>query len=240
MTVRPKQGMNIILNYPRAAKKLLPEGVTIIEIKDKEIKQVTLPDGSHEDIYYPFPIKLCKSATIYTDADIRADFLLDTAITFTGLITPPGVRIPNVWFDRVEITNPEVLFYISMSTLPDGAPEDISLERPVLKNSKFNEGITADTDIFDSALSPVYPTSDDKYAAYFRIMVSMSSAGVLTVRRTYGGTTISEQLNSGANLVANGKYSFVIEVQYDEMINLQYSVDATALKLAVLEIAGGM
>jgi len=231
----PEPEKNIFLNYPRAAKKLLPVGETVIQIKNRQSKQVTLPGKSYEDIYCPVPVELCKSATIYTDADIKADFLLEGTIVFTGLITPPGARIPNVWFDRVEITETsEALFYISMSTLPDGAPEDISLERPVLKDSKFNEGVIAATDIFDDALSPLATPT------YFRIYASFDAAGVLTVRRTKEGTTVSEEFNSGANLNANAAYVFDIIVDESETIQLRYSVNATALKLMVEEIAAGI
>ena len=50
---------NITLNYPRTAKKLLPVGETVIAFKNKQNKQVTLPDKSHEDIYCPVPIDRC-------------------------------------------------------------------------------------------------------------------------------------------------------------------------------------
>lgn len=121
-----------------------------------------------------------------------------------------------------------------MSTLPDGAPEDLSLERPVLKDSKFNESVTAATDIFDDALSPLATPT------YFRIYATFDTAGVLTVRRTKEGATISEELNSGANLNANAAYVFDIIVDESETIQLRYSVNATALKLIVEEIAAGI
>lgn len=233
MSTKPEK--NIILNYPRTAKKLLPVGETVIAFKNKQSKQVTLPDGSREDIYCSVPVELCKSATVYTDADITVDFSLEGVITFAGLITPPGVRIPNIWFDRVEITaSSAALFYISMSTLPDGTPEDVSLERPVLKDSKFNESVTAATDIFSTALSPLATPT------YFRIYATFAATGILTVRRTKSGVTVSEELNSGANLVANSAYVFDIIVDENESINLRYSVNSTALKLIVSEIAGGM
>jgi len=226
---------NITLNYPRTAKKLLPVGETVIAFKNKQNKQVILPDDSREDMYCPVPIELCKSATIYTDADITVDFLLEGIIIFTGLITPPGARIPNVWFDRVEInTVSEALFYISMSTFPDGAPEDISLERPVLLDSKNNESVIAATDIFDDDLSPLATPT------YFRIYVAFDAAGVLTVRRTKSGTTTSEELNSGDMLDANAAHVFDIVMDEGETMNLHYSVGATALKLIVTEIGGGI
>jgi len=103
---------------------------------------------------------------------------------------------------------------------------------PLLKGSVFNDAVTADTDIFGSNLTPTNsPTT-------FRIYVCFDAAGVLTVRRTSGGTTVSEQLNSGTTLTANAAYIFDVPVESGESINLQYSVNATALKIMVLEVSG--
>jgi hypothetical protein len=101
---------------------------------------------------------------------------------------------------------------------------------PILKGSVFNTSITANTNIFGSDLSPTNsPTT-------FRIYACFDTGGVLTVRRTKAGVTVSEQLNSGNTLVANAAYMFDIMVESGETINLQYSVNATALKLAVYEV----
>lgn len=111
-------------------------------------------------------------------------------------------------------------------------------EKPLIKGDIFNTAITAATDIFSSDLSPSYASSI--YGTYFRIYVTFDTAGVLTVRRTKSGTTISEQLNSGANLNANSAYVFDVFMDENETMNLQYSVNATALKLTVKEIGGGI
>lgn len=107
-----------------------------------------------------------------------------------------------------------------------------ALFTPISKAAVFNESVTANTDIFDSDLSPTHtPTA-------FRIYACFDASGVLTVRRTKGGVTVSEQLNSGNALNANAAYAFDIIVESGETINLQYSVDATALVLKVLEVWG--
>jgi hypothetical protein len=45
------------------------------------------------------------------------------------------------------------------------------------------------------------------------------------------------QLNGGGALSPNCLYAFDIIVEYGESVNLQYSVNATALDLKVVEIA---
>jgi hypothetical protein len=103
---------------------------------------------------------------------------------------------------------------------------------PILKGSVFNTSVNANTNIFASDLSPTNsPTT-------FRIYACFSVSGVLTVRRTKAGTTVSEQLNGGNALTANAAYMFDVPVESDETVNVQYSVNATALKLAILEIPG--
>lgn len=112
--------------------------------------------------------------------------------------------------------------------------EETPLEQPILKDSKFNTAVTANNDIFSSALSPTASPT------YFRIYVTFDTAGVLTVRRTSGVVTISENLNSGANLTANAAYVFDIIVRENQTIQVRYSVNATALEISVIEIGGGI
>ena len=100
----------------------------------------------------------------------------------------------------------------------------------VSKATVFNTLVTADTDIFPSALLPT------NVPCTFRIYACFAGAGVLTVRRTSGGTTVSEQLNSGNNLTANAAYMFDIVVDSGETINLRYGLPTTAIKVSVIEI----
>jgi hypothetical protein len=99
-----------------------------------------------------------------------------------------------------------------------------------IKDNKFNEAVVAATDIFSAALSPTYPST------VFRIYACFDAAGVLSVRRTYGGTTVTEKLNAGADLSADCAYSFDVSVLEDQTINLRYSVLATASTLIVCEV----
>lgn len=98
----------------------------------------------------------------------------------------------------------------------------------------FNTPIIANTDIFIADREP------SSSATTFRIYACLDTAGVLTVRRTRGDTTVSEDLNAGANLVANSAYMFEILVEELETINLQYSVNARVTSLKVFEITGAV
>jgi hypothetical protein len=111
-----------------------------------------------------------------------------------------------------------------------GAPE----YKLILKGSLFNTHVAANTNIFTTSLSPTYtPTT-------FRIYACFDTSGVLTVRRTKGTVTVSEQLNSGTALEANAAYMFDILLESGETINLQYSVNATATCIKICEVHGVM
>lgn len=105
---------------------------------------------------------------------------------------------------------------------------------PLTKGLVFNQAIGAGANIFGTALSPLRsPTT-------FRIYACFDTAGLLIVRRTRGGVTVSEQLNSGANLVANAAYIFDIIVQSGDTINLRHSAGAQILYLKVEEVGGSI
>ncbi|MCI4409222.1 MAG: hypothetical protein JHC26_09030 [Thermofilum sp.] len=101
---------------------------------------------------------------------------------------------------------------------------------PITKASIFNTSVTANTNILSSGISPTNSPT------VFRIYSTFNTGGNLIVTRTKSGTTINETLNSGAVLSANSPYIFDIIVESGETINLQYSVNATALVLKVIEI----
>lgn len=103
---------------------------------------------------------------------------------------------------------------------------------PLFKGRVFNTAVAANTNIFATALSPTNTPT------FFRIYACFNTAGILIVRRTRAAVTVSEQLNSGANLVANGAYMFDIVVESGETINLHYSVGATIISLKVVEVSG--
>jgi len=122
---------------------------------------------------------------------------------------------------------------VDETTLREALREELGRESSQSKGSVFNTSITANANIFSSDLSPTYTP------CIFRIYCCFDASGVLTVRRTKNGVIVSEQLNSGSALVANAAYLFDIIVDEGESVNLQYSVNATCLKLSVIEISGG-
>lgn len=102
----------------------------------------------------------------------------------------------------------------------------------ISKGSVFNEDVTADTNIFDDALSPSNtPTT-------FRIYGCFDTGGVLAVQRTSGGVTVSEELNGGVALDADAGHMFDVLVEGGETVNIQYSVNATCKTLKVVEAPG--
>lgn len=102
----------------------------------------------------------------------------------------------------------------------------------IFKGSVFNESVVANTNIFDSDLEPTGSYST------FRIYAAFNAAGILIVRRTRAGVTVSEELNSGAALVADAAYMFDILVETGDSINIRYGAAATCLSLKILEILG--
>lgn len=102
---------------------------------------------------------------------------------------------------------------------------------PIPKGNKFDSAITANTDIFGSNLIP------SNTPALIRIMASFNAEGILNVK-IIGGTTVTLTLNDNIPLTANCVYIFDIIVDAPEAVNLQYSVNAQALKVSVIEVAG--
>jgi hypothetical protein len=102
------------------------------------------------------------------------------------------------------------------------------LEQKLLA-SVFNTSITANTNILSQGIAPT------RSPITFRIYATFNASGVLTIVRTKGTTTITEQLNSGNPLNANAAHIFDIIVEQGETINFQYSVNATCLVLKVVE-----
>jgi len=133
-------------------------------------------------------------------------------------------------------------FDVALSTIKSKTDNiDIALSalrdffKPLIKGSIFNQSVTANTNIFSSNLTPSIATTSNP--SYFRIFACFNTSGVLSVVKTVGTTTVTMQLNSGNALNENCLYAFDIAVGYGESVNLQYSVNATALELKVVEIA---
>lgn len=104
---------------------------------------------------------------------------------------------------------------------------------PRAKGSIFNTNKNLNTDYFASDIAPTHTPS------IFRIYACLDTSAILTVRRTSGGNTVSEKMNSGAALTADCGYIFDIFVDSGETINVQASATANVLKVNVVEIGMG-
>lgn len=101
---------------------------------------------------------------------------------------------------------------------------------PIAKAAIFNTALpAADNDILGAVIAPTNSPS------WLRIYITVAVAGVLYLRRTVGGVTVSENLNNGVNLVANSAYCFgSIEWRTGDSLNLRYS--ATGGNILALRI----
>ena len=106
----------------------------------------------------------------------------------------------------------------------------------IVREEIVNTPVVANTDILAAAITVTNPSTP----AVFRIQACFDAGGILTVRRTNSGATVGEQLNAGANLAANALYTFDIIVTNNDIINLWYGVNATALGIKIVEIRGMM
>lgn len=95
--------------------------------------------------------------------------------------------------------------------------------------SKFNESVTADTDIFSSELT----LSRTPSVCY--VHVCMQTAGVFKIQKTKNSATVTESFFGGASLAANCLYVFPFIVEDGATINFQYSASATCSSLVVIE-----
>lgn len=102
------------------------------------------------------------------------------------------------------------------------------------KGSVFNTAVSANTNIFASSLEPTEP------ATTFRIYAVFGAVGLLTVRRTSGGVTVSEELNGGTNLAANAAYMFDVLVGEGDSINIWFGAPTTCIGLKVVEVPGAV
>lgn len=89
------------------------------------------------------------------------------------------------------------------------------MDRPIFRTNKFNTNLPeTGTTLLTTAIKTT------NHPGVLRIYICLSIAGVVSVRRTYGGVTVSEQLNGGVALTANVAYTFFIPWVEDEQVNL--------------------
>ncbi len=75
--------------------------------------------------------------------------------------------------------------------------------------------------------------------SYIRIYVNVSIAGTIRIARTVDNNTITENLNSGSNLIANASYMFTSEWRNGDTINIRYSTTSGTIKILRIDEIGG-
>lgn len=105
---------------------------------------------------------------------------------------------------------------------------------PVAEAAVFNTALPAAEAAWLGA--DITPTNSP---SYLRLYVCVAVAGAFRVARTVGGVTVVEDINSGADLVADSAYMFTIEWRTGDSLNFRYS--ATGANIVVFratEIGG--
>ncbi|MCG2868117.1 MAG: hypothetical protein L7G90_01870 [Candidatus Nanopusillus sp.] len=83
-----------------------------------------------------------------------------------------------------------------------------------------NGSVSANSNFFSSNLSI-------SQASKIKIIIMANSSGVLSLSISYGGTTVTANVNGGSSLSANAWYEFEIDLPGGSSINFQYSTSAT-------------
>jgi len=105
---------------------------------------------------------------------------------------------------------------------------------PVAKADLFNTALPAAEAPWLGA--DITPTNSP---SYLRIYACVSVTGILRVARTIGGTTLTEDLNSGTALVADAAYMFTVPWRSGDSINIRYSVTTGTIKRLLIDEIGG-
>lgn len=121
-TVVDKVPPEIVMNYPRSGKRVLPAGTTVIDIKQSNVR---LPDGTIEEMYTNRRVASCRCFSLYADHMIDIRLSRRGGLLFTSSVFPAWFqKLDMLEFDMVEIECTEpTTFYIVMSEAPDGVPE---------------------------------------------------------------------------------------------------------------------
>ena len=105
---------------------------------------------------------------------------------------------------------------------------------PIAKADLFNVALpVAEANWLGADITPSNSPS------YIRIYVCVDVAGVFRLARTQGTTTLTEDLNAGAPLVANAAYMFDVLWRSGDSINLCYSVSGGTIKRLIMNEIGG-
>ncbi len=105
---------------------------------------------------------------------------------------------------------------------------------PLAKAAVFNTALpAAEANWLGSDIEPTNSPS------YLRIYACVSVTGILRVARTQNATTLTEDLNSGTALVADGAYMFTVPWRTGDSINIRYSVTTGTVNRLLIDEIGG-
>lgn len=105
---------------------------------------------------------------------------------------------------------------------------------PIAKAAIFNSDLpAAEANWLGSDIEPTNSPS------YLRIYACVSVAGVLRVARTVEAVTVTENLNSGNDLVPDAAYIFDVPWRTGDSVNIRYSVTTGTLKRLLIDEIGG-
>ena len=105
---------------------------------------------------------------------------------------------------------------------------------PLAKAAIFNTALpAAEANWIGTDITPTNSPS------YLRIYACVSVTGILRVARTIGGVTVTEDLNSGTDLVAGAAYMFTVPWRTGDSINIRYSVTTGTINRLLIDEIGG-
>lgn len=127
-----------------------------------------------------------------------------------------------------------VLKRVLQTVLGGGADIDLAKLIPIAKADIFNTALpAAEANWVGTDISPTNSPS------YIRVYACVSVTGILRVARTVGGVTVTEDLNSGADLVADAAYMFTVPWRTGDSINIRYSVTTGTINRLLIDEIGG-
>lgn len=107
---------------------------------------------------------------------------------------------------------------------------------PSAVETKFNESVSANTDIFTTDLTPKAKTP-----CIWRVTIAVSVAtAVLKVKITRNNISKLLALNENVALASDSLYSFDIPVRDGDKINFQLTADCTIHIMNIDELLGGV
>jgi hypothetical protein len=126
-----------------------------------------------------------------------------------------------------------VLKRVLRAVFGGGADIDLAKLIPLAKAAIFNADLPAAEDNWLG--TDIEPTNSP---SYLRIYACVSVTGILRVARTVGGVTVTEDLNSGTDLVAGAAYMFTVPWRTGDGIDIRYSVTTGKINRLLIDEIG--